>query len=412
MGWIELLLILGETMSAQALSQARLHPQLTAVPLGAVAPGDVTCPRWSKDGRHIAFERVFHAQKRVELYLLENVHSGHSSTVRLSGQQSAGSKEGRRSEDGKGRLRSLFKGLEIERCHDLAWATEDVAFVCNDGGEQLYIRRGKRRSVAVTEKGVSAQPTWSADGMTLVFVSTRDGLGALHQISFEGDRLDGPSPLLKRSENLELYPQWHPKKPYLLYTAMTSGRGSDVHLLSEIAAQAKIRQLVSTPYDEFHATWSPNGQKIAFYRVRNRGEGGPRQTLPRALTADESDIWIKDVSADQPSFRLASAVHVTTGGPAWSPDGDWVVYTSGASDQLFAAEAKIDGQVIEIPLATISNREPVLTKYQERWFVAYTTLGEAKNDKRMWRRLYWTHLDSTIFRVAGDKEDKRNGNAY
>jgi len=67
----------------------------------------------------------------------------------------------------------------------------------------------------------------------------------------------------------------------------------------------------------WHATWSPDGTKIAFGRARV-GDHSPLD--------DDLDVWI--ANADGTGARPVAQGKDWQWIPHWSPDGDWIVYTA------------------------------------------------------------------------------------
>ena len=91
----------------------------------------------------------------------------------------------------------------------------------------------------------------------------------------------------------------------------------------------KLTQITSGRWDEGNPAWSPDGTKVAF--SSNRTED------PDANS--NSDIWV--VSANN-TDKGGTLVRITDfngsdGGPAWSPDGQRIAYTTGINDPRFGA---------------------------------------------------------------------------
>ncbi|HEY4879942.1 MAG TPA: S9 family peptidase [Candidatus Acidoferrales bacterium] len=90
----------------------------------------------------------------------------------------------------------------------------------------------------------------------------------------------------------------------------------------------KLTQITSGDYDDAGPAWSPDGTKIAF--SSNRSAPDPDMNF-------NDDIWVVDANNTDEGKSL---VQVTTNegaedSPAWSPDGKWIAYTTQLEPKLF-----------------------------------------------------------------------------
>ncbi len=100
------------------------------------------------------------------------------------------------------------------------------------------------------------------------------------------------------------------------------------HVYVYAMADKKVTQITSGDYDDEGPAWSPDGTKIAF--SSNRTKPDPDMNF-------NIDIWVVDAGN---SDRGQNLVQVTTnegpeGSPQWSPDGKWIAYTSQLEPKLF-----------------------------------------------------------------------------
>jgi dipeptidyl aminopeptidase/acylaminoacyl peptidase len=225
--------------------------------------------------------------------------------------------------------------------------------------------------IPMTAEGVNSDhPRWSPDGKFLAFLSSRkssDGNEGKTQV-YLLNRLGGEAQrLTDTAQDVDDF-AWSPDNKRLVLIlrdpspeelAATKGKGDDdasdkkkaqrpwvidrllfkqdnvgyldrrrTHLYVFDLASKSLTQVTSGDYDDVEPAWSPDGKLLTF--ASNRSKPDPDFTYA-------VDIWT--VSADSKD-RGAHPTQVTAGlggdhQPAWSPDGQWIAYSTQIDPKLF-----------------------------------------------------------------------------
>ena len=146
---------------------------------------------------------------------------------------------------------------------------------------------------------------WSPDGSRLAFAAPKSGSGDLYQKAVSGAEAEE---LLFKSEFLKFPLDWSRDGQYLLFGTVAPQTKTDLWFLPMKGA-GKAQPFFQSPFDEWQATFSPDGSMIAFLNTTN---GSPQ-------------VWIKNLAQGEP-------IQITTGNipavqPHWSPKNDQIVFS-------------------------------------------------------------------------------------
>ena len=213
-----------------------------------------------------------------------------------------------------------------------------IAFASDRSGKvQIWLMNvdisGEARQITDLPEG-ACQPSWSPDGLRLVFISPCPGQQAIYPgaglflINADGSGLT-PLPNVYGGD---FDPAWSPDGRHIAFSSLRNSGRPRIYLL-DLEDNSVIRLSEQYSFDRQPA-WSPDGSKIAFVTTQK----GPVQ------------IWTMnpDGSNQEIFSRSASAINTH---PVWSLDGEVVIFNQslepGGVPYLVAASYN-DGAYSEI----------------------------------------------------------------
>jgi len=201
------------------------------------------------------------------------------------------------------------------------------------------------------ENGDASSPKWSPDGKYLAMLSDRKD--KTDQVWLLDRRGGDAQALTKLPQGVDSF-EWSPDSSQLLlvvedptpadldkeelpnprpwvidrlqfkedYVGYLDRHRTHIHIVS--VESGELRQLTNGDYDDEEPAWSPDGTKIVFVSNRTDDPDGNRNT----------DLWLVDTSGEKAEPKQLTTSKTADTSPAWSPNGQTIVYTSTDPDVL------------------------------------------------------------------------------
>jgi Tol biopolymer transport system component len=299
------------------------------------ANGEIRNPSWSPDGKRVVYQKWFSESWRQNqpLFSIDPEfdlaysdpfpafsHDGkklavtHSVSNRGTGSSSLLSVSVMNADGTNAKL--IFHGQEGGLTLAPQWSPNDewIAF----GGGFYFLPRGRPARVMMMRPdgseaheltktaGNSGFPSWSPDGKRIVFRFWSETEYGLRIINLD----DGFS--TKLTTGFDNFPAWSPKGDLIAFTRFSEG---DYDIYTIRPDGTDLRRLTTTPGNDAHEIWSPDGKHILFSSARLgfKDEAPLYDSVPQPY----GELFVMD--ADGSNQRPLTDNQWEDATPAWAP---------------------------------------------------------------------------------------------
>lgn len=190
-----------------------------------------------------------------------------------------------------------------------------ILFIGNlDGDREIFVMAADGSDVRRLTRNNSyeTEPVWSPDGSHILFTSDRDGDYGLYTMRPDGTGVRQ----LTESGTDNFSPNWSPDGTRILFT---SDRDGDLELFTVDSDSSNERQLTDNDTLDLSPDWSPDGTRAVFWthQYQDADYQNPALRAMVALIDDDGNPIIEPLTGPETDLW----------DPAWSPDGERILFT-------------------------------------------------------------------------------------
>jgi Tol biopolymer transport system component len=218
---------------------------------------------------------------------------------------------------------------------------------------------------------IESAGSFSPDGNQYVMTTIAKGRNRLLVANVEGDDVSVTKETVLKGIEAFDNPEWSPVDDKILFTGLVDGK-SDLYTYD--LESDKIEQLTNDPYSDLQASWSPDGQSIAFISERGADTDFDIPVYGKyRLCFIDVETGNVEVVPVFPGSEILS--------PQFSPDGQSVYFLSHADGYRNLYEYELEtGNVYRLSdfvtgISGITDLAPAYSVARESGAIAYTLYG-------------------------------------
>ena len=221
-----------------------------------------------------------------------------------------------------------------------------IAFEMTDQQHDVWVYEWERETMTRLTLGLTqdSRPVWSPKGAHIAFASQRGDNATFNLYSVRADGTGEPQPLTQ-SKNVQVPDSWHPSGKYLAFTENTRAANDIMILQMEGDEQSGWKPgapsvFLATPFNERQAMFSPDGNWLAY----SSGESIQPEVYVQPFPAASGRRW--KISTDGGDFA------------SWSRNGKELFYR--APDQrIMVVSYKGEGDSFKAEKARLWSETPI-----------------------------------------------------